>query len=205
MTEELTGTVAAPPTDAPASGEDNVRKHELFVKLTRQLADAEKRLSSVNDAAKAAEEARLAEQGKWKDIADQRAAELAATTARHQHEMLTRDADLALVSAGLSHPALRKGYISDYLAASAEERIPLTDWAKAIREAPENAPLFNAAAPPVGAGPTGGAAPRAGAALTLDEIKSGLADFRDPKRNTAAQIAAKEGIAAGRWTARDLI
>lgn len=152
-----------PPPAPAASSEENVRKHELFIKLTRKLADAENRLASVHDAAKAAEEARLAEQGEFKALAEQRAAELAATKAAHEQDLLRRDADLALVTAGLSHPALRKGYIADYIAASAEERIPLADWARSIREAPENAPLFDApGSPPVGAGPAGGAAARSG-------------------------------------------
>jgi len=176
QTVEATPAPEAMPVDSKA-----IRESKMFQSLAREKAKLEEQLAARDAASKAAEEKRLAEQGEYRTIAEQRAAEIETIKAQHARDLLTRDADLALVSAGLAHPALRKGYIADYL--SLDERPTLDEWAAGIKADPLNAPLFSQpTAPPVGAGPNAGAAPRAGAGALDERLNS-----TDPAVRKAAQ------------------
>jgi len=149
-----------------------VENHPAFKHAAKRAEAAEARIAEMEAATKAAEEARLQQQGEWKALAETRTAELEAERAKHHREMLHRDADHALLEAGIKHPALRKGYVSEWLADP--ERKPLSEWAESIKTDPLNAPLLSQvpAAPPVGAGPSAGAAPRAGAEALDERLRS---------------------------------
>jgi hypothetical protein len=184
-----------------------VEEHPAFKGVAKRAASLEAKLAELEAATKAAEEARLQQQGEYKTLAEQRAAEISAIKAQHERELLTRDANMALVSAGLNHPHLRNGYVAEFLSLPTGERPSLTEWAEKIKADPLNAPLLSQvpAAPPVGAGPSAGAASRAGAGMTLAEIKEGLKDIKDQKRNMAARVAAREMIIAGKVTQAELL
>jgi hypothetical protein len=170
QTAETKATETAPAAttvDAKA-----IRESKMFQQLAKEKAALEAKIEASAAAAKQAEEARLQQQGEFKTLADQRAAEIETIKAQHAREMLYRDADHALLAAGISHPALRKGYVADYL--SDAERKPLSEWAEAIKADPLNAPLLSQvpAVPPVGAGPSAGAASRAGVGALDERLRS---------------------------------
>ena len=177
---------APSPDPAPAdpAGIDTkaVREHKLFIQLAREKAKLEEQLTARDAAARKAEEERLQAQGEFKTLAEQRAAELESVKAQHARDLLTRDADLALVKAGITHAAARRGFVADYLSTTGDDRPDPETWAEAIKADPINAIFFSTNAPPVGAGPNAGAATRAGA-VALDERLNST----DPAIRKAAQ------------------
>jgi hypothetical protein len=177
-----------------------VEDHPAFKGVAKRAQALEAKLAEMEAATKAAEEARLQQQGEFRTLAEQRLAEIEALKAQHHREMLHRDADHALLEAGIKHPALRKGYVSEWLADP--ERKPLSEWAESIKTDPMNAPLLSQvpAAPPVGAGPSAGAAARAGVSKSLEQLQKELAST-DARISTAARTEIRALRAAGKLPA----
>ena len=179
-----------------------VEEHPAFKGVAKRAASLEAKLAELEAATKAADEARLQQQGEYKTLAEQRAAEISAIKAQHERELLMRDAETALISAGLNHPHLRHGYVAEFLSFPTGERPSLTEWAEKIKADPLNAPLLSQApaAPPVGAGPSAGAAARAGVSKSLDQLQKELAST-DARISTAARTEIRALRAAGKLPA----
>lgn len=199
MSEEQTEHAPAEPTKLDRKA---VEDHPAFKGVAKRAQALEAKLAEMEAASKAADEARLQAQGEFKTLAEQRLAELESLRSQHARELLHRDAESALVSVGIAHPHLRKGYVADYLALPMGERPSLPEWAEKIKNDPLNAPLVSGvpAAPPVGAGPSAGAAPRAGVGKSLEQLQKELAST-DARISTAARTEIRALRAAGKLPA----
>lgn len=103
--------------EKPAISNSDVKNHELFVKLTKQLADYQrKEKAEKENAEKAARDAELKkaeEEQNWKKLIEMREQELEQTKAQHAKELLDMQLKAA-ISADFNNPVFVKGAMASF-------------------------------------------------------------------------------------------
>ena len=185
MAEEQTNqeatTATATTNDTQASGGEaassisasDVRSHDLFKRLTDELASMKQEQAAAAQAAEAAQAAKLKEKEQYKELASSLEAKLAEVTTKAdarvaaiQREMVDKELRWELGRVGVTDDIAQLGYITKYANLEGDKPAP-SEWIKSLKT--ENPERFDPKAATKGK-PSGSAGVvHSGSGQSLDE------------------------------------